>query len=85
MFNKKSTQLEAATFDISSNSCILAEHDISYLNINYCSTPKGFSVGSKYCRTILNGSGVIFTYNNTSELTYQWIELNLSTIIIQYY
>lgn len=75
MINKKKYKPSAATIDISSNSCILAEHDnISYLNINYCSTLKGFSVGSKYCRTILDGGGVIFTYNDTSKLTYQWIE-----------
>lgn len=70
--NKKKYKHSAATIDISSNSCILAEHDnISYLNINYCSTPKGFGVGSKYCKTILDGviSHVIFTYNDTSKLT----------------
>lgn len=61
MINKKSTQLEAATIAISSNSCIQAEHDKSYLNINYFSTLKGFSVGIKYCKTILDGGGVIFT------------------------
>lgn len=61
MINKKSTQLEAATIDISSNSCILAEHDMSYLNINYCSALKGFIVGSKYCKTILDSGGDIFT------------------------
>lgn len=46
---------------------------MSYLNIHYykLSTLKGFSVGSKYCRTILDGGGVIFTYNNTPNLTNQ--------------
>lgn len=61
MINKKSKQLKATTIDISSNSYILAEHGMSYLNINYCSTLKGFSAGSKYCKTILDGGGVIFT------------------------